>query len=433
MASAILKSLLHPSEIAAMVRYKLSVSDNATRYQTLDSVPAKGEKGHAYAMCYYFLNKTSRSFARVIQELDPELCHPVCIFYLVLRGLDTVEDDMTLDLPRKLEVLRSFDKIIYKRGWTFDENGPNEKDRILLVDFDVVIEEFLSLKESYQKVIADITRRMGHGMAEFCEGKQVVTMADYNLYTHYVAGLVGLGLTGLFVATGLESPKLGESEVLPNNMGLFLQKTNIMKDYLEDLGEGRQFWPKEVWELYVPKGEDLSAFAKPENLQHGLACLNALCADALELVPDCLEYMSQLRNPTVVHFCAIPQVMAIASIALFFNNPAIFSKTGTKIRRGLAVKLIYKGTTFDGVKEVFYDYALEIAQKNSRRMGSNPRSDKDFLRISVACAEIVRWVQKHDRDHGRKVTKSNTSGLLFKLAILVVLVLLAFAYLPVVL
>ncbi|KAJ3104974.1 Farnesyl-diphosphate farnesyltransferase [Phlyctochytrium bullatum] len=402
MASAILKSILHPSEIAAMLHYKLSVSDNATRYQKLDAVPPKGSPDYTYAMCYYFLNKTSRSFARVIQELDDELRHPVCIFYLVLRGLDTVEDDMTLDLSRKLEVLRSFHQLIYKKGWTFDENGPNEKDRILLVDFDVVIAEFLKLKERYQIVIADITKRMGNGMADFCAGKKVETMDDYNLYTHYVAGLVGLGLTGLFTATGLESSSLGESDYLPNNMGLFLQKTNIIKDYLEDLQEGRRFWPKEVWIKHVPEGMDMACFAKPEYLKNGLACLNDLCANALELVPDCLEYMSQLRNPSVIHFCAIPQVMAIATIALFFNNPAIFNKSGVKIRRGLAVKLIYKGTTFEGVKGVFYNYALEIARKNALRMGQNAQSDKDFMRISIACSNIVRWIQKHDLEHNGK-------------------------------
>lgn len=29
-------------------------------------------------------------------------------------------------------------------------------------------------------------------------------------------------------------------------MGLFLQKTNIIRDYLEDMQEGRAFWPEEV-------------------------------------------------------------------------------------------------------------------------------------------------------------------------------------------
>jgi farnesyl-diphosphate farnesyltransferase len=31
----------------------------------------------------------------------------------------------------------------------------------------------------------------------------------------------------------LEDPEIGENEALANSMGLFLQKTNIIRDYLE--------------------------------------------------------------------------------------------------------------------------------------------------------------------------------------------------------
>jgi farnesyl-diphosphate farnesyltransferase len=311
MASALVASLTHPSEIAAMLKYKLFVSDAATKYKSLKNVPAPTDPSYSRAKSYYYLNLTSRSFARVIQELHSELSHPVCIFYLVLRGLDTVEDDMSLPLERKLEVLRSFHQIIYQKGWNFHESGPNEKDAVLLKEFNVVIDEFLKLNEGYQKVIADITKRMGHGMADFCEGKKVLTMDDYNLYTHYVAGLVGIGLTGLFAESGLESKEFATmGDTLPNHMGQFLQKVNIIKDYLEDLLDGRQFWPKEVWAKHVPKGEQevLEVFSKPQHLKEGLSVLNELCVDALRLAPDCLEYMSKLKEPTVLHFCAIPQV-----------------------------------------------------------------------------------------------------------------------------
>ena len=30
-------------------------------------------------------------------------------------------------------------------------------------------------------------------------------------------------------------------------MGLFLQKTNIIRDYREDIDDARIFWPKSVW------------------------------------------------------------------------------------------------------------------------------------------------------------------------------------------
>lgn len=42
------------------------------------------------AKCYHYLKLTSRSFEKVIRNLDEELMNPVCIFYLVLRGLDTI-------------------------------------------------------------------------------------------------------------------------------------------------------------------------------------------------------------------------------------------------------------------------------------------------------------------------------------------------------
>ena len=65
----------------------------------------------------------------------------VCLFYLVLRGLDTIEDDMTLPDEKKQPVLRQFHKLAVEPAWTFDECGPNEKDRQLLVEWTVVSEE----------------------------------------------------------------------------------------------------------------------------------------------------------------------------------------------------------------------------------------------------------------------------------------------------
>lgn len=49
---------------------------------------------------------------------------------------------------------------------------------------------------------------------------QVETVDDYDEYCHYVAGLVGLGLSKLFHASGLEDLV---PDYLSNSMGLFLQ------------------------------------------------------------------------------------------------------------------------------------------------------------------------------------------------------------------
>ena len=120
---------------------------------------------------------------------------------------------------------------------------------------------------------------------------QVETVDDYDEYCHYVAGLVGLGLSKLFHAYGSEDLA---PDSLSNSMGLFLQvllwyineptffmpgfwhlfkdsilkpcvfdltkcqKTNIIRDYLEDINEipkSRMFWPRQIWNKYVNKLE----------------------------------------------------------------------------------------------------------------------------------------------------------------------------------
>ena len=52
---------------------------------------------------------------------------------------------------------------------------------------------------------------MGHGMAEFSQ-RRIVTIENCDLYCHYVAGLVGIGLSELFAASGLEGKNIGRAE-----------------------------------------------------------------------------------------------------------------------------------------------------------------------------------------------------------------------------
>ena len=85
---------------------------------------------------------------------------------------------------------------------------------------------------------------MAKGMAEFaekdlCQG--AVNAKECNRYCHFLAGLVGEGLSRLFASGKLEKESLSKELHLSNQMGLFLQKTNVMRDYLEDHVDGRAF------------------------------------------------------------------------------------------------------------------------------------------------------------------------------------------------
>jgi farnesyl-diphosphate farnesyltransferase len=333
--------------------------------------------------CFSWLDKTSRSFSAVIKELHPELLVPVCLFYLVLRGLDTIEDDMTIPLETKEPLLRDFDKKLEQDGWTFDGNGEKEKDRGLLVEFNCVIEEFKKIKLEYRVIIKDITKKMGDGMADYCNNAEhnkngVNTIKDYELYCHYVAGLVGEGLTRLFVEGKLANPALLKRPDLHESMGQFLQQVNIIRDIREDLDDGRRFWPKEIWSKHVDNFEDLF---KPENKEKALNCSSEMILQALNRAPDCLFYLAGIRDQSVFNFCAIPQSMAIATLDLCFRNYSMFERN-IKITKGQACHLMMESTqNLELVCNVFKDYARKIHRKNDPR-------DPNFLQISIACGKV---------------------------------------------
>lgn len=90
----------------------------------------------------------------------------------------------------------------------------------------------------------------------------------------------------------------------------------------------RMFWPKEVWGRYARK---LDEFKAPENAAAALGCLNELVTDALRHAPQSLAYMAKLRDRDVFRFCAIPQVMAIGTLAMCYNNHGVFTGARTLI------------------------------------------------------------------------------------------------------
>ncbi|EPS74249.1 hypothetical protein M569_00507, partial [Genlisea aurea] len=284
--------LRHPNDFIPMLKLKMAMK------KAEKQIPEEPQ----WRFCYSMLHRVSRSFALVIQQLDTDLRDAICVFYLVLRALDTVEDDTSIATDVKVPILISFHSHLYDRGWHFSCGTKDYK--ILMDEFHNVQTAFSELGRSYQEAIEDITKRMGAGMAKFiC--KEVETVEDYDEYCHYVAGLVGLGLSKLFHASGKEDLA---PDTLSNSMGLFLQKTNIIRDYLEDINEvpkSRMFWPREIWNKYAKKLEDLK---DEERSVESVQCLNDMVTNALSHVEDCLEYVSALRDPAIFRFCAIPQV-----------------------------------------------------------------------------------------------------------------------------
>lgn len=351
-----LSVLSRPRELIAALRFKMQMS--SFKKETAASMSNAG-KDFAWSM--RILNKVSRSFAGVIAQLPQELRKCVCVFYLVLRALDTVEDEMDLsrferyrhdavdskgsDHDReaqlrdvKIRLMTEFGKRLGREDGDDNLKGIGEAhERELLENFDRVARVYLSLPGKYRSVIANITHRMSVGMAKYV-GRDLRSgtehVRDYDRYCEIVAGYVGEGLSELWVASGMENARILQDREAIYAMGLFLQKTNIIRDYLEDLTEGRTFWPREIWSLYANDLKEL------RNQDPCGQCVDHMVADAMRLLPACIRYLRMLKTESIFRFCAIPQIMAIATLSHVQKHNRLVYRGVLKIQKTKAAWLI---------------------------------------------------------------------------------------------
>jgi farnesyl-diphosphate farnesyltransferase len=372
--------LFHPDEAYLALAFKFG-------FMTHSNLPLDTQD---YKFCESILKKVSRSFALVIQTLPDDLRISVCIFYLVLRALDTIEDDMTTFKTKKAQkekLLRSFADKLAVSKWRLMNVGEAEEKQ-LLEEFPKVLSVYHGLPKEDQTIIADITRQMGNGMADFLL-KDIrlgtASKADYDLYCHYVAGLVGQGLTKLFVAHGKEDKRLLHLMKESDEMGIFLQKTNIIRDYLEDLNEGRTFWPRDIWSKYAPSLLELRTGEKSKSLE----CLNELILDAYKHVPAVIRYLESIKDPKVFKFCAIPQVMAIATLERLVNNPDVFTGV-VKIRKGLMLSLFQYTARIEEVKGIFSTYSDALLSNIPNTQDIHKEANKLVSHVQAACSDGIQ-------------------------------------------
>jgi farnesyl-diphosphate farnesyltransferase len=216
---------------------------------------------------------------------------------------------------------------------------------------------------------------METGMADFAhraalssEPLALDTIQEYDLYCHYVAGLVGEGLSRLFSVTGKESPSLAHQLELSNSLGSFLQKTNIIRDFREDAEDRRFFWPREIWGApeYGPDGRTpatciLQLLQEPQRAQW---VQSAIILDALRHACDALDYLRLLKNQSVFNFAAIPAMMAIATLDLCFMNPEMF-KRNIKIRKAKAAE-VRASLSFRSYRPSLWNLAHHALNKPTR-------------------------------------------------------------------
>lgn len=83
---------------------------------------------------------------------------------------------------------------------------------------------------------------------------------------------------------------------------------------------------------YTESGE-LGELAKEEHRGKAVACLNEMITDALECVPECMQYMTMLKTEEVFRFCAIPQVTFLATCCACTKGNVLWCRQHYRIMR----------------------------------------------------------------------------------------------------
>jgi farnesyl-diphosphate farnesyltransferase len=158
----------------------------------------------------------------------------------------------------------------------------------------------------------------------------------------------------------------------------------------------RMFWPKAIWGKYAAKLED---FKKPAEREPAVQCLNHMILDALRHLPFCIEYMRKLRNRMVFRFCAIPQIMAIGTLAVCFNNGKLFEGV-VKMRRGQTAKVFDSCDNMGDLIAWFEKFLLVLEAKINNELSKDDPNYSKLKKIveghKELCKEEMReWKEQY--------------------------------------
>ena len=214
-----------------------------------------------------FMNKVSRSFALVTPCFEEPLDSFMSVAYLICRVVDNIEDckqpfawqqqrfaefKQLLEEPTKSQYILSV--------WSQEDWIDLDADQTSLMQLEggqMLWEIYGLIPEEAQATIRQWTLAMAEGMEQMLDPHQAPYLVDmngvfllnneddYNAYCYFVAGTVGRMGTELAIHHYQLSAEIADDlRSGSETCGRALQKTNIVKDFAEDLERGLCFLPK---------------------------------------------------------------------------------------------------------------------------------------------------------------------------------------------
>lgn len=293
---------------------------------------------HNIKICYDLLPKVSRSFALAIEALPEPSRAYVCVAYLLCRIVDTIEDHPTLQ--QKEIYYDIFDGILRNHGICNQKDldtlksilPPQKWDNELMLLSEHVYALFASFPNKVQSILENNILEMSLGMRSYTTGHvgtSIILKTDHDLdkYCYYVAGTVGNLLTEIFAHESniTDTAWINRQKAKGYHFALGLQKTNMIKDVVQDLKRGSIFVPQSWLVDFKITPEDLIQGESNAKIRQLLVYFIRQACGHMLIARD---YIIDLPKNPVGHrvFCIWPYVLALDTLRVGLYKSGLFTE-----------------------------------------------------------------------------------------------------------
>jgi farnesyl-diphosphate farnesyltransferase len=337
-----------------------------------------------YLLLRQILKKVSRSFYLSLIILPVVVRQQVSLAYLFCRIADTIADTRLLPLHKRRRALDIFREQFLltspslvqleelQHAVLSHQGGEGERQLLLhLSDCFRIFESFASYDQQFiRELVLTLTRGMEMDLYYFPEGTVAMVHAlpdltTLDLYTYYVAGVVGEFWTKIHIAH-LSTLGRCDSEALCKSgvrFGKGLQLTNILKDLAKDLHHGRCYLPQEqLTQLHVQVDE----LCKPETLTRIRPLIFTLIWRTLEYLEDGYEYVICLPMLTfrLRLSCVWPLLFALQTLEAVCTSEALLQPyASVKISRRAVYWTLFWSTSSLLIPGLFPVYYRRLRQR----------------------------------------------------------------------
>ncbi len=186
---------------------------------------------------YDLIVKTSISFKSIIWIDDRQAKDALTIMYLVLRALDTIEDDPVMCIEERVLELLCFDKSLSRSDPRKLCVCNDSKYAPIMESFhDLIVPQMYTLPAWIIELIRTTSKDMAMDMAWYLL-HPVATWEDYDKYSWSVSGRLVVPIIKILTNDPSFDGEVGA-------IGGVVQRINIIRDLVEDAREGRCYWPR---------------------------------------------------------------------------------------------------------------------------------------------------------------------------------------------